>query len=237
MESLINNPNGYYVDHIAIAVDDTKKGVEWITELTGVRPTLDDPEPGQFYWSGVLAIGKDSFLEIIGPNPNHKGFHPFKQILKEYKVPKLAFWYVSTNKFDEVQKLVESNGFKIENVVKVAYKRDGNDIDYKRAGIGPGFRSEIPNLIQWNKRSKVFEFKKKCFFKSLELVSPESERLNKLFEILDITMRARNGKPSMKLKIGTPKGELVLEGGGFEFVGIKAIFKMIRLYFKYLLRI
>ena len=45
------------IDHIAVGVPDTKQGIQWISELTGSTPRIDDPEPNQWYWSAALNLG------------------------------------------------------------------------------------------------------------------------------------------------------------------------------------
>ena len=74
--------HGLPVDHMALAVSDTVAGAAHVEERTGVAPVLHDPEPGQWYRSASLAIGPDSNLEIIGPNPEHHGLHPRKLMLR-----------------------------------------------------------------------------------------------------------------------------------------------------------
>ena len=74
--------HGFPVDHVALAVSDTVAGAAHVEERTGVAPVLHDPEPGQWYRSASLAIGPDSNLEIIDPNPEHRGLHPRKLMLR-----------------------------------------------------------------------------------------------------------------------------------------------------------
>ncbi|MEL6860188.1 MAG: VOC family protein, partial [Pseudomonadota bacterium] len=81
MSNIIRRSHGFQLDHIGLGVSDTQEGVKWVEEQTGAKVDLHDPEPGQFYWSGSLAIGDSSFLEIIGPNPNYKKFHPFAALV------------------------------------------------------------------------------------------------------------------------------------------------------------
>ncbi|MEM1171307.1 MAG: VOC family protein [Cyanobacteria bacterium P01_H01_bin.35] len=234
MNSIINFDNGHCVDHIAVGVKDTEEGVEWITELTGVKPSLVEPEPDQWYWSAALNLGKNCFLEIIGPNQNHKGFQPIKQMLKDFEVPSLFFWYIGTHNFELAKSIIEKYDFRLERIEDISYKRDDDIIDYKRAIIGRGFNSERPCIIQWNSRPKRLDAVKECSFKSLALSFPNPKNLNDLFSELQIDLQVKEGDAQMILTFDSPKGEIVLKGGGFEFSGLRAIPKMARLYTKYL---
>lgn len=234
MEALINQENGHYVDHIALGVRSTEEGAKWLEDLTGVKPYFHAPESGQWYYSAALNLGGNCALEIIGSNPEHQGFQPIKQILKSFDKPKLFFWYLGTKNFEKAQEVIENQGFKFERIQQVDYTREDYSVAYKRAMIGPGFRSEFPNIIQWESRPKNLTIEKGCVFKSLELVSPISDKLNLLFSTVGVDMRAKKGNPSMKLRFDSPKGEVMLEGGGFNFSGFGAMPKMAKLYLNYL---
>ena len=96
---LVLNRGGTPLDHVALGVPDTERGVAEISRLTGFTPTLTEPEPNQFYWSGALPLGSGRFLEILGPNPAFRGFNPFIEIVKRLDKPRPLFWYVATNDF------------------------------------------------------------------------------------------------------------------------------------------
>ena len=70
--------HGLVVDHIALAVCDTQAGATFVKQKTGVEPQVHAPKAGQWHQSASLFIGDDSLLEIIGPNPDHRGLHPLK---------------------------------------------------------------------------------------------------------------------------------------------------------------
>ena len=47
-KSLILDRGGTSLDHVALGVPDTKRGVLEIAERLGYEPTLTEPEPDQF---------------------------------------------------------------------------------------------------------------------------------------------------------------------------------------------
>jgi len=249
-------PNNLYIDHIGLGVNDTEAGIRLIAELTGVQPKLVDPRPDQHYWSGGLHLGKGCMLEIIGPNPKHKGFHPFKEVLKSCDEPRLLFWYLGTDKFDETRKTIETSEasggkFKMWSIIHDRHeipiveeeesRNNGgtNVVEFTTGMIGPGFRSEIPNLIQWHKRpEKMKNIEKKCTVTSFQITSPQSERIGGLFASLGMSPSFKlvyGPEPNLKMTLDSPKGKVTLEGGGLKIPPFPGMLGMMtKMYFKYL---
>jgi len=239
-------PNNLYIDHIGLGVSDTEVGVQWIKDLTGVEPKMVNPRSDQYYWSAGLHMGKSCALEIIGPNPKHKGFHPFKEVLKsiDNEKPRLLFWYLGTNKFDKAKKVIEGGErkFKMWGIAHNSHKiEEANDFDnvveFTIGMIGPGFRSEIPNLIQWHKRPEK-KMEKKCTVTSFQITSPQSKRINDLFNSLGMSpsFKVEQGQQSnLTMIFDSPKGSITLEGGGLEFPAFpRMLGTMTKLYCSYL---
>lgn len=177
LESSIRNFGGHQVDHLAIGVNDTKKGLEWLEKLTGAKSYLVEPEPGQWYQSGGLVIGEGVLLEIIGPNPNHNGFHPIKQVLKNYKQPNLMFWYISVKDFDAFENFAKKKKIPLETIQTMDYYRNGKHISYKRSTIGPGFLSDRPNIIQWISRQDRSMEDRSCKFEKFWIETSDYDHL------------------------------------------------------------
>lgn len=139
MTNIIRRSHGFQLDHIGLGVPNTEDGVKWVEEQTGAKVDLHDPEPDQFYWSGSLAIGEESFLEIIGPNPNYKKFQPFAALIKSLSEPQLLFWYIAVTDFQAFKTLARQTKSKLERVEGVNIENDeGAQASYWRGLIGPG---------------------------------------------------------------------------------------------------
>ena len=214
---VLKRGHGFPVDHIALAVPDTEGGVRYVEELTGVKPTLTKSDPKDFYWSAALGIGEDSFLEVIGPNPDHKGIHPFRSYMAGMTEPAVMFWYVATDDFDAFAKRVEAAGETLSNIVTVDPATSANGSDYTRAGIGNGFETQRPNVIEWRKRSVEQSTDIECRMTGFSLSHPKPEALNKLFEALGIDAVVEKGPSHIGLTLQTPKGEVTLANAGVKF--------------------
>lgn len=208
--------HGFAVDHIALAVSNTENGVAYVEELTGVAPILTKRDPNDFYWSGALEIGEDSFLEIIGPNPDHRGIQPFKSYLAGLKQPRLLFWYIATDNFEAMKTKIEAAGEKVKMVVVVDPDRSANGSDYTRASIGAGFVSQRPGLIEWRKRSVESRPEATCRMTDFRLQHPQPGAFNPFFKSIGVDLAVAEGPSLIGITLETPKGEVVIQNEGTE---------------------
>jgi hypothetical protein len=205
--------HGFPVDHVALAVRDTRAGLAAIAALTGVEPHLAAPEPGAWYWSAGLTIGKDSFLEIIGPNPDHRRSHPLKMIVSSFASPSPLFWYVATDDFDAFHQRVRQVGARLDRIERVGDDAGPAHSAYTRGVIGPGFLSQRPNVIQWRRRAER-PYNPGCLLTGFSLRHPGAAKLNELFGRLEIPIQVDKGKPEMAVRLSTPRGDVTFAGSG-----------------------
>ncbi|MEM7409621.1 MAG: VOC family protein [Myxococcota bacterium] len=225
---------GGSLDHIALGVPDMPRALEEIAERTGATPFSNEPEPGQWYWSGALALGDDAFLEILGPNPAHQGFQPLKQLVSGYDAPRLLFWYVATADFAAFRERAQTLGAPLERVERVDFIRNSVAIDYERGILGPGFVSQRPCIIEWRKRDLHPDADRRCNLQSLQLRHPEAAKMNTLFGSLGIEQVVEEGPSWIALTLDTPKGPVVFENPGESLVGLSSVLRMARLFLRYL---
>lgn len=216
MTNIIRRSHGLQLDHVGLGVPNTEAGVKWVEEKTGAKVDLHDPEPGQFYWSGSLAIGEHSFLEIIGPNPDYEKFQPFAALMKTLSDPQLLFWYVAVKDFAAFQALARKAKAKLERVEAVNVEGgDAAQASYWRGLIGPGFLSERPNVIQWLKRpNRESEETPVCKLTDFRLSNPQADKINNVFEKLGIDVPVAKGASSIGVTIDTPNGPWSIENRG-----------------------
>ena len=236
--SVLIRSHGLPVDHVALAVPDMQGAVREIHALTGAEPRFADPEPGQWYWSGALGLGTDSFLEILGPNPGHAGFHPLKALISGYRRPQVLFWYLATDDFDGLAGKVKESGSPVERIETVRFERDGRESHYKRGIIGPGFISQRPCVIEWRQRVEGLwqADGAACRLKRLELRHPHADSMNALFATLGVDLAVLAGPSWIGLELETPNGPVRFENEGTELAGLSGYWRMARLYVQHLAR-
>ena len=224
---VLEKSHGLPLDHVGLGVSDTEQGARQIERLTGVEISLRDPEPGQWYWSGAVALGRDSFLEIIGPNPAWRGFNPIRQHLKGLKKPELLFWYVETGDFDRFAKAAKECGAPVERIERINTEDDPAYSRYVRGIIGPGFISQRPNVIEWQRRHFEHGSEGSCRLTDLRLTHPQAGRLNAVFEELGIAVSVQKGPSSIGISLEKPAGEVSFDNPGMDIVGLSGMLKML----------
>ena len=229
---ILKRGHGFQLDHIGLGVEDTERGVAWVQEQTGADVALHDPEPGQWYWSGSLAIGEESFLEIIGPNPDWKGFHPFRTLLQTLSEPKLLFWYIAVTDFEAFRSLAKANRAGLERVEAINIDRASPDqASYRRGYVGPGFMTERPNVIEWLYRpDRMAAHEPVCKLTDFRLANPASDTLNAVFDALGIEVRVDNGASSIGLTLETPNGPWSIDNSGIKWAGAGAFWAIAGLW-------
>jgi len=140
--------DGTQIDHIGLACRDLEEGVRYFRDKTGVKPFVNQALASLPFQNAYVRIGDASFLEILGPNPKHKGIHPLKSLLKRFSEPTLWFWYVSTDDFNGLELAIRVAGRRIERKMEAEAATETGPA-FVGASIGPGFWSVYPNIIQW----------------------------------------------------------------------------------------
>lgn len=218
-------------DHVALGVNDTEAGARWLAEKTGASIAKFEPEAGQWYWSNALPLPHGALLEVVGPNPAHRGFHPFKELLKRYQTPTPFFWHLGTTDFARFCETAKSAGARVERIEHVEEDTRHGRLAYTRGVVGPGFRSTRPCVIHWECRPDYpgLETPPQCQVVDFALSSPRAAGLNRLLAELGPSLRASNGPESLSIRLETPQGELALSGTGVTFEGIGALRQLVTL--------
>lgn len=208
-------PDGTQIDHIGLACRDLQEGIQYFQDLTGVKPHLNDPSTSLPFQNAYVRIGEETFLEILGPNPTHTGFHPLKSLLKNFKEPTLWFWYISTIDFDGLEASIKEAGRCIDRKIEMETEAGAT---YVSGSIGPGFYPVYPNVIQWkSKPEKDIPMEMQVTpMKGFSVTTSEKEKMKSFFLAVGISDRvlkdsAEDGKSYLSLTLDTPKGEVQLK--------------------------
>ncbi|MEM7721118.1 MAG: VOC family protein [Pseudomonadota bacterium] len=234
MVKVLRKDHGFQVDHIGLGVPDTREGVDWLKQETGAEVYLRDAIPGNWFWSGVLPIGHQSFLEVIGPNPDWANFHPFRALLSELERPTLLFWYVSVDDFDAFTTLAKTQKAPMENI-EAANLDNANPgrSAYRRGHLGPGFITERPNVIEWVRHVELDgDPEPQCRLTGFELARPKAAVINATFTNLGIDIPVAHGESRITVALDTPNGPWSLENAGIAFTMPGMLLKMAGLWWR-----
>ncbi|MEM9474877.1 MAG: VOC family protein [Pseudomonadota bacterium] len=235
MVQVFRKDHGFQVDHIGLAVPDTRQGVEWMAAETDARVHLKEALPSNWFWSGVLPIGGQSFLEVIGPNPNWPKFHPLRAFLSELTGPTLMFWYVSVDSLDAFTALAKSYNLPMrkDEDANLDNANPGRSA-YRRGHLGPGFITERPNVIEWVRHVQLEgDPAPQCRLTGFELAHPDATQINASFEKLGIDVHVFTGPSRIKVTLDTPNGPWSLENPGVAFTMPGMLAKMAGLWWRH----
>ena len=231
---ILRRSHGLLLDHVGLGVPSTEEGVRWFSQQSGVDIDLGDPEPGQYYWSGGVRIGEDSFLEIIGPNPEWKRFNPLLAMLQALEKPQLLFWYAATSDFEAMQERARKIGKPIRRVEHV--NTDGSWPErpgYIRGFLGSGVLSQRPNLIQWVIESpKLKKMPLQCRLIDFRLRHPKAKLLEDHLRELGFDISIEEGRRNMGISLETPKGILSFDDPGLDLRGLSLMTKLFSLWWR-----
>ena len=212
--------HGFALDHIALAVNDTERGIAHVEALTGVRPNVEPPRREDWYWSASLSIGADSYLEIIGPNPTYRGLHPFRALLRRFEEPQLLFWYVATDDLDAFAKKLENAGVDMGDAEHSGSSSQPERPEFIQATIGDGLMTQRPYVIQWMKRPPMPATDSGCTLTAFELSHPRPAPLNEMFRAMGVDMTVQQGPGRVSISLDTPNGAVTMANPGYRLSSI-----------------
>lgn len=230
--SILRRAHGFQLDHIGLGVADTEQGVAWLRGKTGAEVYLQDPDPGQWYWSGALPIAEDSFLEVIGPNPSWSRFQPFRALLKTLDEPTILFWYIAVTSFADFEALARRHRAALERVECVNLDEASTALAaYTRGYVGPGFMTQRPNVIEWVRKPDWLLGKApECRLSEFRLGHAEADDINRAFRGLGIDVEVARSPSAIGITLECPNGVVTLENAGVEFRGLGMLTSMLRLW-------
>ncbi|MEM7101189.1 MAG: VOC family protein [Pseudomonadota bacterium] len=217
LNNIIRQSHGHQLDHIGIGVADTEAGVAEIEALTGAKIALDPPIEDQWYWSGALPLGSDSYAEIIGPNPTNDISAPLRPWLSQLDKPSVHFWYIAVKSMAEFSLAAEAAGASVIFETQVNEEDDPASSRYIYAGLGPDFVLQKPSLIEWERhvqREGFHNLPVVCELVSLELFHPNAAQYNPVLEHLGCDARIETGESRFRFALDTPNGRVVFDNPG-----------------------
>jgi hypothetical protein len=93
------------VDHLVYATPDLERGMREIERLIGVAPTLGGQHPGRGTRNALIALGDDSYLEIVGPDEDQVAPMGGRWLgVDAVTAPRLTTWAVRTNDIRDLRR-------------------------------------------------------------------------------------------------------------------------------------
>ena len=202
--------DGAAIDHVIVGIADLEEGIRQFAELTGVTAERGGQHPGRGTHNALLSLGSPTYLEIISPVA---GPAPGMEALSDLKELTPVGWAIGTRDLDATKARFEAAGFKVSAPRAGSRVRpDGQRLEWRTAGIDiPG--GLTPFLIEWGAGTAQpsTTSPKGCTLESMEIDTPQAERLGKLVEELGLGATVREAAAEeMALTLVCPAGRISL---------------------------
>jgi hypothetical protein len=202
--------NDTAIDHVIVGIADLEEGIRRFAELTGVTAERGGQHPGRGTHNALLSLGSPTYLEIISPVA---GPAPGMEALSDLKELTPVGWAIGTRDLDATKARLEAAGFKVSAPRAGSRVRpDGQRLEWRTAGIDiPG--GLTPFLIEWGAGTAQpsTTSPKGCTLESMEIGTPQAERLGKLVEQLGLGAVVREATAEeMALTLACPAGRVSL---------------------------
>jgi hypothetical protein len=203
--------NDVSIDHVIVGIADLEAGIRRFAELSGVTAEHGGQHPGRGTQNALLSLGAPTYLEIISPVA---GPPPGMEALSGLKELTPVGWAIGTRDLDTTKARLEAAGFKVSAPRAGSRVRpDGQRLEWRTAGIDiPG--GLTPFLIEWGAGTAQpsTTSPKGCTLESMEIDTPQAERLGKLVEELGLGATVREAAlEEMALTLACPAGRVTLK--------------------------
>ena len=199
------------VDHLVVAVPELDAGVDHIGRLLGVLPTPGGRHPAWGTRNALLALGRATYLEIVGPDPERPGTEsPTLFGIDHLDRPKLVTWAARGTSLESAVEASVQHGLDLGDVRGGSRTApDGTVLEWvltdpfaDRAG------GVVPFLIDWRATaSPAGTAAPGCQLIDLRAEHPDVERVRRWVAHLDLRLPVVEGpRPTLMATIETPRG-------------------------------
>lgn len=199
------------LDHLVYATHDLAATVARFTDVTGVTPVVGGRHPDWATRNMLVRFGQTSYLEIIGPDPDHPApdaaSMPFG--LDALTRPRLATWAVRPDDIVSAAAASAAAGADLGPVTAMQRRRaDGTTLTWRLAlphrlvlgGIAPF-------LIEWGSTPHPADDDlPQVRLLQLHASTPEPGTLRHVLKALGVQLDVSMGPPRLFAQIGSPRG-------------------------------
>jgi Glyoxalase-like domain len=140
------------LDHLVYAVPDLEEGVAGLEGRLGIRAAAGGAHPGMGTRNALIALGPDSYLEILAPDPEQASpGRPLWLGLEGLAHPRVTAWAVRTPDLEALIRRAEIAGVRLGPVIEGSRRRsDGRRLSWRLTD--PRVREAdglVPFFIDW----------------------------------------------------------------------------------------
>lgn len=205
------------LDHLVYAVPDLAAGLAELTDRLGVVPTPGGRHPDYGTRNALVSLGPDTYLEIIGPDPEGSGFRGARPFgLDRLEAPKLATWAAKAGSLEERRVRARHQGFDPGEIVPGRRRLpDGSEVTWSVLGLAlpdPPESGLVPFLIDWGTCPHPGATSiGGCRLVSFRAEHPEPDPVRARLGVLGVEFEICEGPaPCLRAELDTPRGPVSL---------------------------
>ena len=203
------------IDHLVYATPNLATSVEQIERLLGVRAVPGGQHPGAGTRNSLIALGDETYLEIIGPDPDQpKPPRPRRFGIDELKAPRLVTWAVKGADLGAIAENARRHGVDLGQVQSGSRRRPDGVLLSWRLTVSPVLTADgiVPFFIDWGQTPHpAASLPKGCVLVALRAEHPDANRIQAELSALGLNLRVDAGSaPALIATIRTPHGDVEL---------------------------
>jgi hypothetical protein len=204
------------LDHVVFAVPDLAVAVPDFEQRTGLRPAEGGRHIGRGTRNYLVGFGPTSYLEIIGPDPEHPVAQgvamPFG--LEHLTEPRLLTWAVRPPDLQRAVRDARAAGADLGAPAAMGRRTpDGSLLEWELASVVPlPFDGVTPFLIDWGRSNHPASDPElpRATLLSLSATHPDPAAVGKVLAALNVSLPLDPGPPGLMAVLETPKGAVDL---------------------------
>ena len=203
------------VDHLVYASADLERGIAEVEQLLGIRASLGGQHPNWGTRNALVALGPNSYLEIIAPDPDHSPpaeGRPFG--LEALGSSRLVGWAAKGSGLTNFRDAAAQHGVELGRVLSGSRKQaDGTVLMWKltdlRCVIADGI---VPFFIDWGTTPHpALVASRGATLVSLVATHPDADRVRQMLRVIGVDLPVDAGRaPALMAQIDCPNGRVVM---------------------------
>jgi 4-carboxymuconolactone decarboxylase len=203
------------VDHLVYASPDLNAGIAKIEALLGVRASAGGQHPGRGTRNALVALGPNTYLEIIGPDPeqpNPAQARPFG--IDGLKAPRLVTWSAKERDLADLSRRAARAGVQLGELAAGSRKRpDGVLLSWNYTNpwtvVADGI---VPFFIDWGTTPHpAASATQGGTLVALTAEHPDPASVTTALEAVGLNLAVKKGTtPALVATINTPRGRVEL---------------------------
>ena len=186
------------VDHLVYASADLERGIAEVEQLLGIRASLGGQHPNWGTRNALVALGPNSYLEIIAPDPDHSPpaeGRPFG--LDALGSSRLVGWAAKGSGLTNFQDAAAQHGVELGRVLSGSRKQaDGTVLMWKltdlRCVIADGI---VPYFIDWGTTPHpALAASRGATLVSLVATHPDADRVRQMLRTIGVDLPVDAGR-------------------------------------------